>query len=37
MTSRSAESLAYAHAVARNPVILDRYYDILESILSKNE
>ena len=37
ITLRSAEPLAYARAVASNPVVLDRYYDILESTLAENE
>ena len=37
ITLQSAEPLTYARAVASNPVVLDRYYDILESTLSENE
>ena len=36
MTLRTAEPLAYARAVASNPVILDRYFDILEQTLTEN-
>ena len=37
MSLRSAEPIAYARLVASNPAILDRYYDILEHTLSKND
>ena len=37
ITLRSAEPLAYARAVASDPVVLDRYYDILERTLSEND
>ena len=37
ITLRSAEPLAYARAVASDPAILDRYYDILEQALSQND
>ena len=37
ITLRSAEPLAYARAVASNPAVLDRYYDILEHALTEND
>ena len=37
MILRSAEPLAYARAVASNPDVLDRYYDILERTLTEND
>lgn len=37
ITLRSAESLTYARAVASDPAILDRYYDLLERTLIEND
>ena len=37
ITLHSAESLTYARAVASDPAILDRYYDLLERTLIEND
>ena len=36
LTLRTGETLAYVRAVCTNRVILDKYFDLLEDVYSKN-
>ena len=37
ITLRAAEPLSYSRAIASNPAILDRYYELLEQTLQEND